>query len=68
VDFRALPAGTRVVVTNAGGAPFPNGVTPQMRGSPFAAMAQIMAFDVTGPDPVPGADKTLALPGNLARW
>lgn len=66
VDFRALPAGTRVVMTNAGGAPFPNGVTPQAPRSPFAGTAQVMAFSVVAA-PAGAVDPTAALPGNLNR-
>jgi FtsP/CotA-like multicopper oxidase with cupredoxin domain len=47
VDFTGMPAGTQVFVNNTGAAPYPAGITPQANKSPYAAMAQVMRFDVT---------------------
>jgi FtsP/CotA-like multicopper oxidase with cupredoxin domain len=47
VDFTGLPAGTQIFVNNTGAAPYPAGITPQANKSPYAAMAQVLRFDVT---------------------
>jgi len=43
VDFRGLPAGTKVIMTNTAKAPFPSGAAPNGR-----TVGQIMQFEVTG--------------------
>jgi FtsP/CotA-like multicopper oxidase with cupredoxin domain len=51
VDFRGLPAGTKVIMTNTAKAPFPTG-TP----ADVATVGQIMQFEVTGvKGPAPSA-------------
>jgi FtsP/CotA-like multicopper oxidase with cupredoxin domain len=48
VNFGAAPvvAGGSVFMTNTAPAPFPAGVTPQAKGSPFVDLDTIMRFDV----------------------
>lgn len=59
VDFSAVPAGNRVVITNTAGSPYPNGLAPD-RG----LTDRIMAFDVKLPlSATPKA--TVALGTNL---
>lgn len=48
VDFSAF-AGQSVFVTNSAAAPFPNGIAPTTKKSPFSQMAQLMRFDVVKP-------------------
>ena len=43
VDFRGLPAGTKVIMTNSAKAPFPTGVAPTGN-----TVGTIMQFEVTG--------------------
>ena len=43
VDFRGLPAGTKVILTNSARAPFPNGVPATGN-----TVGQVMQFEVTG--------------------
>jgi len=48
IDFSGMPAGAVVSLVNTGGAPFPNGITPQAPGSPDAFLATMMQFHVRG--------------------
>jgi FtsP/CotA-like multicopper oxidase with cupredoxin domain len=45
IDFSNL-AGQKFTVTNTAGAPFPGGPTPQQGGSPYAALGQLLQFQV----------------------
>ncbi len=47
IDFSAFPAGTKIWMNNTAPAPFPVGISPQQKRSPFAQMAAIMRFDVS---------------------
>jgi spore coat protein A, manganese oxidase len=48
IDFSAF-AGQSVFVNNSAAAPFPNGVAPNAKKSPFSQMAQLLRFDVLKP-------------------
>lgn len=67
VNFGALPrfaagAAVSVYMTNSAPAPFPAGITPFAKGSPYAEMNVIMRFDVNAANG-PGV-KTCAAGGN----
>ena len=59
VDFSAVPMGSRVIITNTAGSPYPNGAAPEN-----LLTDRVMAFDVNLPlAPTPKA--TVALGTNL---
>ncbi|HET9657158.1 MAG TPA: multicopper oxidase domain-containing protein, partial [Kineosporiaceae bacterium] len=69
VSFQGL-VGQSVYLTNTAPAPFPDGIAPADRGSPFAHLAAVMRFDVTtGARSLDGSViapvTTLAIPATL---